>query len=158
MRPATKLARTPLVGPGLVLALALAGCGSDETTTPNPVPTATPTPAPTPTPAAVVAQGGDTLPVLQVLNFDFTTAQAGTVEVTVDYTYADSQVLVWLTDRQCSPQFFQQDRCDYLTKSLSGSDPRVLRATGVAAGTYSVFVANDGPRAEQLTWRVTLAP
>jgi hypothetical protein len=93
-----------------------------------------------------------------VLNFDVRTTSAGTVEVTVDYTSASNAILVWLTDRQCSPQLFQQDRCDYLAKSLEGGKPRVIRATNVPAGTYSVFVANDGPADEQVSWQVTLAP
>ena len=45
----------------------------------------------------------------------------------------------------------------YLAKSLEGPMPRVVSATNVAAGTYSVFIANDGPHDEQLTWKVTLA-
>jgi hypothetical protein len=142
----------------LGLVAGLAACGSEGTipTTPT-TPASTPTPAPTATPAAVVVQGSDKLPARQVLNFDFTTTAKGTVEVAVDYTFADSQILVWLTDRQCSPQLFQSDSCTYLAKSLDGARPRVISAPGVAAGTYSVFVANDGPRDEQVGWKVTLA-
>jgi hypothetical protein len=142
----------------LGLLFGLAACGSDGTAPTTPTPTPTPAPAPTPTPAAVVVSGGDKLPNRQVLNFDLTTTASGTVAVTVSYTYADSQILVWLTDRQCSPQLFQSDSCSYLAKSLDGANPRVISATGVEAGTYSVFIANDGPHdPEQLTWKVTLA-
>ena len=150
------VSRSLLLGLGLILALA--ACGSDSATPPTTPPTPVPTPVPTPTPPTVVAQGGDKLNALQVLNFDLTTSATGTIEVTVDYTFADSQVLVWLTDRQCSPQLFQSDSCTYLAKSLEGPKPRVIRASSVAAGTYSVFVANDGPHdPELITWKVTLA-
>jgi hypothetical protein len=143
----------------LALAVGLVACGDDEDGAPTtPGVTATPTPAPTASPGAIVTSGSDRLPARQVLNFDIRTASAGTVEVTVDYTSAGNAILVWLTDRQCSPQLFQQDRCDYLAKSLEGGKPRVIRATNVAAGTYSVFVANDGPGDEQVSWQVTLAP
>lgn len=153
MRTATRAASFSLL---LGLGVALAACGSDSAPPTTPA-TPVPTPVPTPTPAATLVQGSDKLPEKQVLSFDVTTTKAGTVEVTVDYSFADSQVLVWLTDRQCSPQLFNQDSCDYLAKSLSGAKPRVISASGVAAGTYSVFVANDGPHDEQVSWKVTLA-
>ena len=35
-------------------------------------------------------------------------------------------------------------------KSLEGSKPRVMSATSVPAGTYSLFIANDGPHDEQV--------
>jgi hypothetical protein len=142
---------------GLGLTLALAACGSDSAAPPTVVPTPAPTPVPTPTPPTLVAQGATAIPAEQVANFDVTTTTAGTVSVTVDYVYADSQILLWLTDRQCSPQLFQSDSCTYLVKSLEGSKPRVMSATSVPAGTYSLFIANDGPHDEQVAWKVTLA-
>jgi hypothetical protein len=156
MRPAKNAALRPLLV-GVGLALALAACGSDSAP-PTVVPTPTPTPLPTPTPPVLVDEGSTAIPALQVVNFDVTTTSAGTVTVTVDYTFADSEILLWLTDRQCSPQLFGSDSCTYLVKSLEGAKPRVMSATGVAAGTYSLFIANDGPHdPEQVTWRVTLA-
>jgi len=143
---------------GLGLLIGLAACGSDGSSPTTPTPTPVPTPAPTPAPAAVLAQDGGRLDARQVMNFDVTTTARGTVTVTVDYAYADSQILVWLTDRQCSPQLFQDDSCNYLAKSLEGAKPRVISATNVDAGTYSVFIANDGPHdPEQLAWKVTLS-
>jgi hypothetical protein len=63
-----------------------------------------------------------------------------------------------VTDRPCTKWQFERDECDYITKSLEGSSPRRLTATGVKAGAYSLFVANDGPHDEQIGYQVMLTP
>ena len=156
--------RTRLAGVGLVLALTACGdSGGGVTSPPTPAP---PTPVPpTPTPAALILQGQMGLPApanpvggTDQVGWDFTTPENGTIDVTISYLYADSRVLVWVTDRRCTKWQFERDDCDYLTKSLEGSSPRKLTATGVKAGMYSLFVANDGPHDEQIGYQVTLTP
>jgi hypothetical protein len=145
------------------LALALAACGDDAspTTTPTPAP---PTPAPpTAPPAALVVQGQGALPAppnprggTTLAKWDFTTVADGTLDVTIGYLYDSSKVLVFVTDRVCNQWQFERDECGYLTKSSEGPRPRQLTATGVKAGSYSLFVANDGPNDEQISYLVTL--
>jgi hypothetical protein len=90
--------------------------------------------------------------------WDFTTPVPGTVQVRIDYLHDDSQIGVWVTDRQCSLWQFERDECYYLTKSVEGARPRTLTATGVRAGNYSLLVANDGPHDEEVGYRVELLP
>jgi len=148
---------------GVVFGLALlAACGDGGSVVAPPTP-APPTPAPpTPPPATLVIQGQEPLDApkavggTRVAKWDFTTPAAGTLEVTVSYLRGDSRILVWVTDRPCSPAQFERDECGYLAKSLEGGSPRRLTAAGVPAGGYSLFVANDGPNDEQIGYRVTI--
>jgi hypothetical protein len=153
---------TRLVGAGLLLALV--AC-SDETPTSVPTPaSAVPSAAPsTPPPGSLVMEGEEpvTAPTgkgTRIVKWDVSLPVSGTLEATIGYLHDDSQIGVWITDRQCTLWQFDRDECFYLTKSLEGPRPRTLRATGVRAGDYSLFVANDGPHDEQIAYRVTLLP
>jgi hypothetical protein len=154
---------TRLAGAGLLLALFACGEDTSPTTSPTPVP---PTPVPaTPPPASLVIEGQQALPAppnpnggTSLVKWDFTLPVSGTVEATISYQYDTSKVLVWVTDRQCNKWQFERDECFYLTKSLEGPRPRVLTATGVRPGTYTLFVANDGPHDEVIGYKVTLLP
>ena len=148
---------------GVSLLLALFACGDDSTpTTPPTPPPPTPVPSTTP-PASLIIEGQEvvTAPTgkgSRVAKWDFTLPVRGTVEVTISYRYDTSRVLVWVTDRVCNPWQFERDECFYLAKSLEGARPRTLTAGGVKSGTYSLFVANDGPHEETIGYRVTLLP
>ena len=153
--------RTRLAGLGLLLALVACGDDASVTTPPTPAP---PTPAPpTPTPATIVLQGQEAMPAptgkgTTLGNWNFKTPADGTLEVTINYLYDTSKVLVWVTDRPCNKWQFERDECFYLGKSLEGSRPRRLTVTGVKAGGYSLFVANDGPHDEEIGYQVLLTP
>lgn len=139
-----------------LLLLALAGCGDNNpATTPTTTPTTT-TPTTTLPAGTVVLQGSAPILAAKLYLVDVTTSQDGKVDVTIDYTFADSQVLMWLTNRQCNYNLFEADGCDYLVKSLGGSKPRTMSASSVKAGTYSLFIANDGPHDEQVSYTVSL--
>jgi hypothetical protein len=156
------LLMTRLAGVGLVLAL-FASCGDDGSVTAPPTPAPPTSAPPTPAPSTLLIHGEKALEAppkgkTWTGNWDFTTTEAGTVEVTISYLHDDSQILVWVTDRQCNKWQFERDECFYLTKSLAGARPRTLKAEGVAKGTYSLFVANDGPHDEQIGYEVRLTP
>ena len=155
--------RMRLAGVGLVLVL-FAACGDDaNVTTPPTTPPPTPVP-PTPVPATLLIQGERALEgpnergIVRVANWDFTAPEGGTLEITIGYLHDDSQILVWVTDRLCNKWQFERDECFYLTRSLEGSRPRMFTVTGVEAGGYSLFVANDGPHDEQIGYEVLLRP
>jgi hypothetical protein len=163
MNARTGSCRTHLAA--VALLLALVSCGDDASvTTPTPTP-APPTPAPpTPPPATVVLQGQEALPApanprggTTLANWNFTTPADGSLAVTISYLYDTSQILVWVTDRPCNKWQFERDECNYLVQSAEGARPRQLTATGVKAGEYSLFVANDGPHDEQVGYQVALS-
>jgi hypothetical protein len=143
---------------GVALVAVLSACG-DDAVTPTPVPTPSATAPPTTLPpATLLAQETFKLDAFQVTKFDVEVPRPGRLDITVTYTFADSLVLLWLTDRVCSHLMFQRDVCDYLVKSLEGSTPRRMTVPSVAAGEYSLFIANDGPYDETMTFKVELTP
>ena len=144
----------------LAMTLALVACGDDGTsTTPSTTPTTTTTTTTTLPPSTILIQGRDQLiQNRQLFIRDVDVPKQGRIDITVAYTYDDSEILFWLTDRKCSRQMFDNDACNYLTKSLSGPNPRTATASPVEPGTYTFFVSNDGPHDEQVTYRLELTP
>jgi hypothetical protein len=142
---------------GTIALAALAACGDDTaaTTPTTPVSTTTTTTQPA---ASVIIQGTEFIPARQVFLKDLTTTQTGRIDVTIDYTPAGNSVPMWLTDRQCSFQLFDRDVCDFLVKSVEGTGQKTMFASSVPPGTYTLFVANDGPADASLSYRVTLTP
>ncbi len=143
------------------LGLGLAACGSDNATPPTtptttvPVPTTPPTTQPA---AAVLLQDSAALPARQLFLTDVTSDKLGRIDVTVDWQFSDSPILLWLTDERCNRTRFEDDSCNYLVKSLDGSKPRTMSATSVKPGTYTLFVANDGLHDEVISYRIALTP
>jgi hypothetical protein len=139
------------------LSFALVGCGDDaSSTTPTTMP---PTTTTTTLPAGTtLLQGNELIPARQLFLRDVTVASPGRLDLTIEYDFADSQILFWLTDRRCSRQLFDMDSCNYLTKSLGGASPRTASVSPVAPGTYTLIIANDGPHDEQVRYRVVLVP
>jgi hypothetical protein len=103
----------------------------------------------------VVAQGsGVSLPVEYALLAYFDIMATGTLEATVDYTYADTLMLVWLAKGRCTPEAFLAEQCPYAATSLSGGKPRKVSASGQTAGTYPLIFGNLGPRDESVSYQV----
>jgi hypothetical protein len=143
-----------LAAVGLV---ALAACSDKSSTTPTTLPTTTTTT--TQPPAGVpLIHGSELIPKKELFIRDVVVGQQGTIDITVEYTHPENSILFWLTDRKCSRQMFDNDACNYLTKSTSGQSPRKARASSVAPGTYTFFVANDGPLDDQVKYSLELRP
>lgn len=148
-----------MAGTSLVAALAVFGC-EDKVTTPGPTPTPTPsTPAPTPTAGIVVLQDSFVLPARSNVTYDFTTTRRGALDITARYSVDDSQILFFVTNKPCTYWQFERDQCDYLIRSLSGPNPRLMTATGVAAGMYSLIILNENKeRSESMGFEIVLHP
>jgi hypothetical protein len=152
----------PLAGAALPLAAVVAlgslvACGDDNPATPPTTPTTTTTTTTQPA-AQVIISGAEFIPARQVFLKDLTTTKAGRIDVTIDYSPNTNSVPMWLTDRQCSFQMFDRDVCDFLVKSVEGTGQKTMFAANVPPGTYTLFVANDGPADANLTYSVTLTP
>jgi hypothetical protein len=138
--------------------IVLAACGDDgPSTTPTTTPPATTPPTTLPAGTTLI-QGNELILKRQLFIRDVKVEQVGRLDITIEYTLADSQILFWLTDRKCSRQMFDNDSCNYLTKSLGGPTPRRATVPLVKLGTYTFFVANDGPHDEQVRYRIVLTP
>ena len=143
-----------------MIAIGLSGCDNNPCRSPA-APTCTPPASPTPTPAAVktvVMQASiDSLPVDYVAGQYFSTSATGVIDVTVDWTFAEDTIHVWLAKGQCTFEAFEADTCEYVTQSLvSRPKPRILSLPGAAAGSYTLIVANWGPKDESLSYQVVL--
>ncbi len=137
------------------LAASLAACGGSSPSAPTP----TPTPVPTPPPPQVVAQGNDTLEAEFTGRLAFTTTRAGTLEATVDWTYATNDVDVALVQGDCSFEQATAQQCTVLAFSVSTTaKPEKITASNAAAGTYTLFIENTGPGDESLAFQVVLTP
>jgi hypothetical protein len=142
---------------GLALVLALGACGgSGSPTGPNNPP---PTPAPTPTPPVVVGQGGGPLEVDFLARVPFTTTQAGTLDITLDWTFAANDLDIVLVRGDCSFDDFIAELCPAIASSFSTTaKPEKVRFPGAAAGAYTFFVGNNGPADESASYQILLLP
>lgn len=106
-----------------------------------------PTPVATPTPAAVRG-------VLGTLSFDrfqpgayvgipLPLAQGGVLDVTVDWTYQDTWMYVYIARGTCNYDQLAGKTCPYILSSETQfPKPRVLVTPPIAAGTYSLVLYN----------------
>lgn len=141
---------------GVVLVVSLAACGG---TSPEPRPPGPSEVPPPPPPPVVVSQMTGVFLEAEVLGKAlFTTSQAGSLEVTLDWTFPENDLDPIMVKGDCSHDDFLAQRCE--TIGFSSSDtakPEV--ATGTAeAGTHTFFVANFGPGDETLSYQIVLTP
>jgi hypothetical protein len=80
------------------------------------------------------------------------------MDVTVDYTFADSLLLILIARGQCTAEQFSAEQCDFAATSFTGSKPRRVSVTGAAPGTYTFIVGNAGPRDESISYQIVLTP
>ena len=146
----TAIRRTLSVAAGLALAAALAGCGGGG----NPVQPPTPSPPPTPTARTIILSGSLSLPSRTIDVEPFGVPSPGTVDITVDWTFAASPIGVYVIRGACDLDRFNARTCDFVTRSEGGQKPRVITLPGVAAGSYSLLVANFSSGDESLSLQI----
>ena len=140
-----------------MIAISLSGCDGNNPGC-NPAAICTPpTPPPPPVKTVVMQASIDSLPVDYVAGRYFSTSATGAIDVTVDWTFAEDTIHVWLAKGQCTFEAFEADTCEYVTQSLvSRPKPRILSLPGAGAGSYTLIVANWGPKDESLSYQVVL--
>jgi hypothetical protein len=137
------------------LALALSACGGGGVT-PAPLPTPTPTPVP---PPRVVSHGSIGLEAGMVLRTVFTTTLSGRLDATVNWTFVEDDLDVYVTPGVCTFEQFFGGQCPPAGFSESETaKPEAVTVQGAAPGSYTLFVGNLGPRDESLSWQVVLTP
>ena len=137
------------------LALALCACGGGGVT-PAPLPTPTPTPVP---PPRVVSQGSTGLEAGMIGRTVFTTTLSGRLDATVNWTFVEDDLDVYVARGECTFEQFFGDQCPPAGFSESETaKPEMVTVQGAAPGSYTLFVGNLGPRDESLSWQVVLTP
>jgi hypothetical protein len=145
-------------GPGIlatVLIPGLAGCGGDSGVAPSPPVT----PPATPPPPEVVSEGHVGLDPLYLYLTPFTTGKAGSLEATVQWTFATNDVDAYVAKGNCSFDQFVAEQCNIVgfAESFTAKPEKVTVSTA-AAGSYTLFIGNVGPERESISYQVVLTP
>ncbi len=137
------------------LCAALGGCGGGGGTTPTPVASSTPVPCT----QTVLGQAQGSLPGQLVGIIPFTTAVAGRVDVTVDWTLADSLIGVYITQVAigCDIQQLTAQACNFLVESPPSTvKPRKV-SIPAPVGIYQLLIANFSSNDEAVTAQIVLS-
>jgi hypothetical protein len=136
------------------LAAALSGCGGSGNSPTAPTPSATPIP----TVRTEVAAGSASVPARVLALVPFTINAAGTLDATVDWTFATNDVHVYLITGSCtSVEQFNGRQC--FVGAFSESTllkPERVTFAGVQPGTYTLGIGNVGPGDESVSFEVVL--
>jgi hypothetical protein len=84
-----------------------------------------------------------------------TTTEVGTIEATVDWTYATNDVDVFLARGTCPEIEFIPELCRIVASAASATaKPERLRAPNQPAATYTLIVVNCGREDESIAYQV----
>ncbi|HUG38711.1 MAG TPA: hypothetical protein VML54_17260 [Candidatus Limnocylindrales bacterium] len=156
--------RAVFTGLGLGIVLALGSCGSDAPDCgANPLAAGCPPPPTTTLPAqrppVVLDSGSGTLEFLTALFRPVAITETGSLEVTVDWTFAANDVDIFIARGNCSFIQFVTEQCAIAASAISTtSKPERARLANQPAGTYTVVVANFGPGDESIAYQVVFTP
>ena len=147
--------RTSRMGLVLAGAITLSACGGG--TDPTPIPS--PTPTPPPIRETVVIYGDDGLvPADTAIAVEFAIPSAGTVEATVDWTFASSDVWVALTTNACNDfaQAFLGQCSSIGIPNRGSSKPKTVSGSVAQGGTGRLWIANFATVDESMALQITL--
>ena len=157
--------KTLALAAGVAFALTLGGCGSGDGggCSSNPTgPGCTVTTTTTlPPPVRTILKSGSCTDIeVNFLCFfeSFTTSQRGDLDVTVDWTYPEDAIQVMVSTGTCTLEQINGRTCSFITSDTAATTPkpRVLKVTGVAPGTYQLYVGNRGPKTESVSIQIGL--
>lgn len=145
----------------IALIVVLPGCGGGDKS-----PTDPQTPTPTPPPVrSVIDTGSGSLSLDHFVVIPFTTSGVGTLDATVDWTFASDLLLMYITQGNCTGDQFAAEACPdqpacecrFAVRSENQSQkPRVMTLANAAAGPYTLIVWNLGPSDESISYTIAL--
>jgi len=91
------------------------------------------------------------------VDIEITGSGSGTVDATVEWTFASDDVDIYVTAVTCTPEMFASERCAYKTKADGGTTKPERVSFGVSAGDkHRFWIVNFGPQRESGTFSATL--
>jgi hypothetical protein len=143
----------------LAFALTLGGCGHDDCTK-NPTgpgcPVTTTTTTLPPAVRTLIQSSNVSLPSSTLWVNEFTTPKNGTLDITVDWTFASSRIGVYVVREACTLDQFNARTCKFVTTSETTQKPRTITLTGFTAGTYQLLIGNFANADESISYQIGL--
>jgi hypothetical protein len=134
-----------------VMAATLMACGGSGS---GPTGQATPAPTPRPPVPEVIAQGTGVQICPECGYWLYFSAQTGgTVDITVDYTYPDTSLGLWLAPGHCSFEMSQARQCSWIVTSFVKEKPRRVIQT-LSAGEHTLVLDNVTKNPETVSYQV----
>jgi len=135
----------------VALATLLPACGGNGVTTP-------PTPPPPPAPVTTVIGEGsyDGLEPQGAAVATFTTAQAGHLEIVLDWTLADNDLDALLLRGECTLEELVALQCNVGAVADGPDKPERFGIADAPAGTYSFYVVNLGSSTDSFSFQILL--
>lgn len=121
------------------LVLGMPAC--KKTTAPTPV--ATPTPAPVPVRGVLAQFSFDQFASDIYVGIPLPLTQGGILDVTLDWTFPDTWMFVYIAKGTCTYEQLAGKTCPYIvTSETQFPKPRVVTTAPIAPGTYSLILYN----------------
>jgi hypothetical protein len=119
------------------LGLALSGCGSESPVPPMVVVT------PQPVRGVIASSSFRNFQSDVWISIELILSQKGVLDITVDWTFADTWMYVYLGQTKCDYQQLASHTCPFLIKSETQTPkPRVIYTDSLDPGTYYLFLYN----------------
>jgi hypothetical protein len=129
-------------------------CGGDSSPAAPTPPVTTPPPPPV---SRVVAQGSfGGLDPMFLAPVSFATAAPGTLEINVDWTFAEDDVDAFLVKGSCTIDQFNGGTCPFAAVADGTQKPERLRLANAEAAQYTLYIGNLGPKSEAVSFQILL--
>jgi hypothetical protein len=134
-----------------VVLTSLAACDTGPTT-PSTVP------APPPPVTTTVSEGSRSgLSERLLMRIPFQTSRIGTIRASVDWTFPDTTIYVYISSGTCEIEQINAGECRFIAASLTTAPkPRVLTVTAAQPGDYTLYIGNFAGAEESVSWQVSL--
>jgi hypothetical protein len=138
-----------------LILMALPACGGSS----SPVAATTPPPPPPVTRSTVIDDDAFAVPTKTIVPDVWVTTSTGTVEVTLDWTFATNDVDIFVArgSEPCTLETFVNRTCGFVaTEESTVMKPEKLTLPNLAAGTYTLYVVNFGSTDDSVACHIVL--